>query len=269
MTSPGWRARLTGRAFASFLIPMLAAVALLYQGLAVVDISVGEGATLLIITGALAIAAVLGSVAALGGDRTRAIVFALTTVLLLDMTVHPSRLFDAVYPAHRLAARRDERRVADLHRIKNALDTYIRETGQLPEPALYGEGTGPQTFWAGMWDLSAADKNGDGHPFLDFLEARGVGVPLDPVNTAPDHSDPRSGSQYVYFVVPPEYQYQGGACEAWAGQSVYLLGITRFEARPARQPDATASPDCRCLWRDAPDFFRQYFAYLLCGTSPR
>ena len=265
MTSSNGRARVTSKAFASFAVPVLAAVALLYQGLAVVDISVAEPATLMVIGGALAIAAVLGLAAAFGGERTRVVVFAAMTVLLLDTTVHPSRLFDAMYPAERLAARRDARRVADLHRIKDALDAYIREAGPLPAPRAYGEGTGPATFWAGWWDLSAADGNSDGHPFLDFLEARGVRVPVDPLNTTPDPADPRLGNQYVYFIAPVGYLYQGGTCEAWAGKSAYLVGMTRFETEGAKRSEASATA-CRCLWRDAPDFFQQYFDYMLCGT---
>ena len=266
MTDRGWHSRLTATSLSSFLVPVLAAVALLYQGLAVVDISVGEAATLLVIGGTLTIAALFGVAAAFAGDRTRVVVFAVTTMLLLDVTVHPSRLFDAIFPAHKVAATRDERRVADLHRLKDALDTYIRETGPLPEPGLYGEGTGPQNFWAGFWDLSAADGDGDGHPFLDFLAATGVHVPLDPLNTTSDPTDPRLGSQYVYFVVPAGYPYQGGTCEAWSGKSAYLLGITRFETDRARRRDANVSAACRCLWRDAPDFFQPYFDYVLCGT---
>ena len=87
LTSSHGRARVTSKALASFLVPMLAAVALLYQGLAVVDISVAEPATLMVIGGTLAIAAVLGLAAAFGGERTRVVVFAATTVLLLDTTV--------------------------------------------------------------------------------------------------------------------------------------------------------------------------------------
>lgn len=258
--------RVDARRLTAFLVPVLAAVALLYQGLAVVDISVGEVATVLVIGGVLAIASVLGLAAALGGERTRVVVFAITTVLLLDITVHPSRLFDAIFPAERLAARRDARRVTDLRGLKEALDAYIRENGHVPEPRMYGESTGPQTFWAGWWDVSAVDGNGDGHRFLDFLEARGVRVPVDPMNTAPDPTDPRSGSQYVYFVAPVGYMYQGGTCEAWTGKSAYLLGITRFETDAAKRHAVNASSACRCLWRDAPDFFQQYFDYLLCGT---
>ena len=268
MTAPS-RIRLTGGALTSFLVPVLAAVAVLYQGLAVVDISLGEGATLLVIIGTLAFAAALGAVAAFGGERIRVIVFAVTTILVVDMALHPSRVFDAMYPAQRVAARRDARRVADLHRLKDALDADIRETGLVPEPSLYGEGTGPESFWARCWDVSTADQNGDGRPFLDFLAARGVRVPVDPLNTAPDPSDPRSGNQYVYFVAPPGYPYRGGTCEAWAGKSVYLLGVTRFEGKDPPRREANASSDCTCLWRDAPNFFQEYFDYVLCGASQR
>ena len=265
MTFSNDRGRLTPTAVASFLIPTLAAVALLYQGLASVDISVSESATMLVIGGILAVAALLGVAAAVGGERTRVIVFAAVTVLLLDVSVHPSRLFDAMYPTERLAARRDDQRVHDLHRIKEAIDAYIHEMGPLPEPREYGEGTGPETFWAGWWDVSASDGNGDGHFFLDFLEARGVRVPVDPLNTSADPTDPRVGHQYVYFVAPIGYRYQGGTCDAWAGKSAYVLGITRFESRAAKRSEVSALA-CRCLWRDAPDFFQQYFDYMLCGT---
>jgi hypothetical protein len=255
------------RGVASFLVPVLTTTALLYRGLAAVDVSLAEPATIAVICGVLAAGTMLGLLAARGGDGLRIVVFSVTTVLLADTTVHPSRIFDAF--ERRAAARRDARRVADLHRIKAALDTYARTVGPLPEPMRYGEGTGPQTFWPGWWDLSSADADGDGHPFLDFLEERGVRVPLDPVNKSANAVDPHLGSQYVYFVVPAGYDYQGGACQTWSNAWVFVLGITDLETESERPPRQITGSGCACLWQNAPDFFQQHFDYVLCGTFQR
>ena len=252
---------------ASFLVPVLTMTALVYRGLAAVEVSVGEPATLLVVFVVLAFGFVLGLAAAWGGDRVRILVFSLTTVLLIDMTVHPARLFDRL--ELRLARHRDAQRVADLKRIKDALDDYARRVGPLPEPTGYGEGTGPETFWPGWWDVSSTDGDNDGRPFLDFLEEHGTRVPLDPMNTTPIPADPRLGRQYVYFVAPSGYPYQGGACAAWSNKWVYVLAITDLETETVRPPEHAAGSGCRCLWRDAPDFFQQHFDYVLCGTFDR
>ena len=255
------------RGLAAFLIPMVAMAALLYQGLASADVSAGETATILVIAAAVALAALFGVAASLGGDSVRVLVFSLTTVLLLDLTVHPTRLLDAF--GHRLAARRDARRVTDLHRIKESLDTYLKTVGSLPEPIRYGEGAGPDTFWRGWWDLSSADGDSDGHPFLDFLEERGIRVPLDPLNTSPSSVDPRQGSQYVYVLIPAGYGYEGGTCDAWSNNWVYVLAITDLETESVRPPQQAKGSGCSCLWRTAPDFFQQHFDYVLCESFRR
>lgn len=255
------------RRLASFLVPVLAIVALLYRGLGAADISVRQPAALVVVGAGLALATMLGLIAAFGGDGSRVLVLCVTTVLLLDVTVKPSRLFAALEEG--AAERRDARRVADLHQIKTALDAYIRDVGRLPQPVLYGEGTGPATFWEGWWDVSSSDKNGNGRLFLDFLEERGVHVPVDPLNSTEVAADPRSGNQYVYFVAPPGYQYQGGACEAWRDRGVYLLAITDLELETARPPQRTPGSGCECLWQHSRDFFQRYFDYVLCGTFPQ
>ena len=251
----------------AFLVPILAVAALLYQGLVGLRITLTQPDSLIVLGAGLAIGVVAGLLAAVGGDWTRVLVLGATTVLLVDMTVHPSRLFDAMTPLHRLAPQRDADRVVELQRIRDALEAYIRDVGPLPSPAAYGEGTGPETFWAGWWDVSSTDGDGDGRYFLDFLEEHGgSGVPLDPLNVAPDPTDPRSGTQYVYFVVPPGYGYQGGVCPAWKDRSVYLLAISAFETAQPSIPETGRASSCDCLWRDKPGFFAEYFDYMLCGT---
>jgi hypothetical protein len=248
------------------LIPPLAIVGLLYQGIAGLQISLTQLETLLVVGGSLAIGVAAGLLAAIGGEWTRILVLSFTTVLFLDMAVHPSRLFDALTPSRRLAPARDAQRVADLHRIQEALEAYIRARGPLPTPDKYGEATGPETFWPGWWDLSAADGDGDGHYFLDFLiDLSLLDVPVDPLNVAPDPRDPRTGSQYVYFVVPPGYNYEGGACPVWKNRWVYMLAVSQFETETPRPFDS----NCQCLWRDKPDFFESHFDYMLCGTFQR
>ena len=256
---------------ASFLIPILAVVALLYQGLADLQIALMHSETQLIVGAGLAVAVTAGLLAALGGEWTRVVVLSATTVLILDITLFPSRLFETLAPSRRLAPARDARRVADLHQIRDALEAYIKNVGPLPTPRDYGESTGPQHFWSDWWDVSSVDGDGNGLYFLDFLFDRaGVPpVPLDPLNVAPDAVDPKSGSQYVYFVVPQGYTYEGGVCPAWQDQWVYMLAITRLEADPAERPEQTRASACDCLWRDKPNFFQEHFDYLLCGTFKR
>ena len=255
------------KGLASFLVPVLTMAALLYRGLAAVDVNVADPAALLVIGAALSIGVLLGLVAALGGDRLRILAFSLTTVIFVDMTVRPDRVFDAF--DRWATARRDAQRVANLHRIKDALDRYTETVGALPEPALYGEATGPNAFWPGWWDVSAVDGDGDGEPFLDFLAEHGIRVPLDPINRTTDPVDPRAGSQFVYFVVPAGYQYQGGACAAWSHKWVYVLAITDLETEASRPPQEAQGSGCDCLWRDAPNFFAQHFDYVLCGSFVR
>ena len=252
------------RRLASFLVPVLTVIALLYRGLDAVDVNIADTATIVLIAAALLLAAALGLAAARGGTVVRILVFGITTGLIIDMTVHPARFFTAL--EERAAARRDARRIEDLHRIQEALDGYARTVGRLPEPVRYGEATGPPTFWQGWWDVSSADGDKDGNPFLDFLEEHGIPVPLDPVNSSPDTSDPRVGRQYVYFVVPAANEYQGGTCSAWTGKGVYVLAITDLETEVARPPQRAAGSGCPCVWRDAPDFFQQHFDYVLCGA---
>lgn len=257
------------RRLGAFLVPTLTVVGLLYQGLAGLGIALLQRDVIVVAGACLAVGCVAGLIAAFGSESIRVVILSATTVLLLDMTVYPSRLFEALTPLHRLAPERDERRVADLHRIQDALEHYIQDVGPLPPPSEYGEGTGPQTFWADWWDLSSMDLDGDGRYFLDFLEdGGGLEVPLDPRNIAPQPDDPRSGHQYAYLLVPPGYEYQGGACGAWRNQWVYMLAIANFETAGPRTTELKARSGCECLWGESPDFFAKHFDYVLCGSFP-
>lgn len=253
---------------ACILAPVIGAAVLLYQALTELRIVLTQPETIAVVLGVLLLAAGLGAVAAFA-PRLRLYVLSALTVAFVDVALQPARMFDALTPGLRTPARRDQRRLADLHRLDRALRDYLRDVGPLPTPKQYGEGTGPRGFWEGWWDLSAVDGDRDGTYFLDFLADSGVlpEVPLDPRNETDDPRDPRSGSQYIYFVSPQGYRYQGGPCDRWQGRAVYMLAITRLETDAGEPVPETSN--CACLWRDSPDFFRQHFAYALCGSFVR
>jgi hypothetical protein len=251
---------------ASLCVPPLFAVVLLYRVLASLQVTVLRPETLLIAAGWLGGWCVLGLVAAFGGRVARGLVLGLVVLLWVDVTVQVSGVFEALTPASREVAARDGTRVADIRAIQAALERHLAEVGPLPRPADYGEGTGPAAFWEGWWDISTHDGNDDGRPFLEFLVDRGLmtAVPVDPLNQAPADDHPSRGQQYVYYVVPPGYDYEGGQCGSH-GQSTYLLGITDLERESSRPPADVAGSGCECLWRDSPNFFQQHFDFVVCG----
>jgi hypothetical protein len=187
---------------ASFLVPVLTAVILLYQVVTDLRIAVLQGATLWVIGLAMLAAAVAGLLAAFGPAVVRVGVLVACTLLFLDVSFHLSGAFDHLRPEGRTRVSRDEKRIADMHRIKAALDQYTARIGPLPSPMEYGEEAGVPSFWNQWWDISSRDGNQDGAPFLGFLTDAGIlpSVPVDPVNRSPD-GDPRHGQQYVYYLI--------------------------------------------------------------------
>ncbi|HEV7765571.1 MAG TPA: hypothetical protein VGQ76_11260 [Thermoanaerobaculia bacterium] len=253
---------------ASFLVPVLTAFALLYQVLGSLRIAVTHPATLPIIGITLAIAIAAGLLAALGPMWLRVGALALCAFVFIDVTFRLSDVFEHLRPELRRQAARDEQRVSDIRAIQAALEEHIARVGSLPIPTQYGEASGPQEFWKDWWDVSSEDRNADGRPFLEFLVDAGIlpSVPVDPVNQAAA-DDPRSGKQYVYFVVPPGYTYgTDGVCDARPNRWFYMLAITDIEGDLSRPPTTVAGSGCQCLWRDAPNFFQQHFDYVVCGT---
>ncbi len=264
--APGVGAPPRGRGrLASFLVPPLTVLALIYHVLASLQITVSRGETILVVAVALGMACVLGLAAAFGGSWVRTTVLSVVAVCWLDMALPLPTYFDPLAPATDAAAARDARRIADIETIRLALETHITEYGALPRPQAYGEGVGPVDFWERWWDLSADDENDDGRPFLEFLVDRGLllSVPVDPENIPSTDGHPGGGRQYIYFVTPADYVYEGGSCEANAGYSTYMLAVTEFETDEARSD--SPGTGCECLWRDKPDFFRQHFDFRVCG----
>jgi hypothetical protein len=251
---------------AALAVPLLTLGLLFYRALADLGVTVTLPEVRLVAFWVLALGAGLGLVAAFGPAWLRTSVLALMAVVWVDMALPVVHLAETLVPTVRIELSRDRQRITDIKLIKRALDTHIRDFGPLPRPAAYGEGTGPQSFWGGWWDFSTHDGNGNGRPFLDFLVERGLllSVPVDPLNVESASGHPSQGSMYVYFVVPPDYVYEGGVCEANAGASTYLLAATRLE-RPERLGADELGEGCSCLWRDAPEFFAQYFDFAVCG----
>ena len=249
-----------------FLVPVLTAVVLLYQVLSSLQIAVMHGATLAVIGITLAVAVAAGLLAAYGGSAIRVGVFVVCALVFLDVTFHLSGVFDHLRPEGRGRSSRDTKRLADIHRIQAGLEQYIARYGSLPMAREYGEATGPETYWQGWWDVSSEDKNQSGGAFLDFLVDGGImpSVPVDPVNTATD-DHPMNGTHYVYFLVPPKYDFSGGACDAQENRWHYMIAITDLEDEPERPPSKAKGSGCECLWRDKPNYFQHHFDYILCG----
>jgi hypothetical protein len=252
---------------AYFLVPVLTAVILLYQVLSSPQSAMTRGATLLVIGTALVVAVAAGLLAAFGPPIARVGVLAVCALLFLDLIFGVSGVFDRLQPAARERTSRDTQRLADIHRIKAGLEQYVARHGALPMAKDYGEGTGPDTFWKDWWDVSSSDGNKNGTPFLDFLVDGGImpSVPVDPVNEAMNN-DPKNGKQYVYLLVPPNYDFAGGACDARPNRWHYMVAITDLEDEPARPPLKATGSGCQCLWRDQPNSFQQHFDYILCGS---
>lgn len=163
------------------------------------------------------------------------------------------------------ALARDTRRVQDLKAINTAFQLYV-QNGNTPQPVYATPRLNSSPgFWDGWWDLSTNVSNGS---FMDFLQTSGVmaKVPVDPLNTPLGHNgQPHNpGNRYVYYVVPAGYIYQGGTCQNAA--NVYMLAITDLETEPRPPTNKFTEGRCDCLWTNAPDFFRSYFDYTICGT---
>lgn len=252
---------------ASFLVPVLLTLALLYYVLADLQVTVLRPDTLAVIGATLGTATLLGLVAAFAGTVGRTAVLSVMVVLWADMAFGVSPIFDELEPARRVVNARDRQRLRDVASIQAALERYIATVGPLPRPQDYQEGVGPSNFWENWWDVSTEDTNGDGNHFLDFLVTSGVmtSVPVDPINAPSSDRHPTRGSQYTYFVAPAGYNYRGGQCAENAGFSTYLIGVTDLERESDRPPSRVRGSGCACLWHERPDFFQHYFDYLVCG----
>lgn len=157
---------------------------------------------------------------------------------------------------------RDAKRISDIRNIQTALEYYIHIHGELPMPASYGEGSDSPHWWDTWWDVSGYDGDGDGNQFLDFLVDEGIftEVPVDPINT-PATNHPNEGYQYIYFIAPQGYPYEGGSCVADTG-GAYMLAIRDLETKGLGE----VGESCDCIWKNSPNFFAGAFDYLVCGT---
>ena len=253
---------------ATLFVPPLLAVTLLYHVLSELQVTVRHPATLTVIAVVVAGSAAAGLLATFAGTRGRVVLLSLCLLAYVDLAYPLPSLLDAITPSSRAVRARYAQRVGDVRRILAALRVYVERHGRLPMPASYGEGTGPETFWAGWWDVSSHDGDGDGTPFLDFLVDDGImpSVPVDPLNEPPDDAHPAQGRQYAFLVVPAGHAHQGGLCADYAATGAYVLGVTDLERQETRPPRRPAS-GCSCLWVDSPDFFAQYFDHVACGPA--
>ena len=114
-------------------------------------------------------------------------------------------------------AARDAKRLSDMKDIQTALAQYYAQNGHYENVYTYGEG-GP----CGGWDSSYNDNNGNGIPFVDFLETSGLieDVPTDSL----DSTTKSNCGNYAY------YRYNAGSysCPTAKG-NYYVLGIRNLE----------------------------------------
>lgn len=103
-----------------------------------------------------------------------------------------------------MKAANDARRVADIKRIRNAVEQYYMDKGAYPEARTNSS--------FGGWDVSC-----DGG-FIDVLVETGYleSMPHDPIEDATFH--------YRYYV------YNQGAYSCDGGSKYYVLGIRNFES---------------------------------------
>lgn len=86
---------------ASFAIPPLTAIILLYQVLANLQIALTRIETLLVAGLCLGLAIAAGGIAAFRGDKARIGVFTVSILLLLDVSIHLPAIFENLQPQHR------------------------------------------------------------------------------------------------------------------------------------------------------------------------
>lgn len=136
--------------------------------------------------------------------------------------------------SQRLAVSRDDRRVAELLAVRDAIEQYKLDTGAYPV------GRGNASY--GGWDVSH-----DGE-FLGVLVQAGYlsEMPRDPLNDANHH--------YRYF------RYNSGAFGCVAPEPFFVLGIRNFETAGARHKHVG---DFKCPLRD----WTSEFAYVTGGGA--
>jgi prepilin-type N-terminal cleavage/methylation domain-containing protein len=139
----------------------------------------------------------------------------------------------AVNPAEQRKKARDARRLSDMQSIMKAISLYSVQTGDgnLQMTSEYGESESVN----GGYDTSNIDNDGDGDPFIEFLQPYfGGGAPIDPVND-PAH-------KYLFFV----YSAGSYGCSAAKGK-FYVLMVRDMEMSANPHPK---SPGWSCPTRN-------------------
>lgn len=165
------------------------------------------------------------------------------------------------------ARARDSVRLQDMHNIELALQTYYYTKGEWPvvgssgkEDFYDGCPQQPDGELGGEWDRSNNEADGDGWPFIEFLDGTNRsnpqnyffpnGTPLDPLNWAKGDGCWIRGKDftYVYYKKPSGYV----DCKP-TGEYFYLLGISDLETSNGTH---SSSPGCPCgSWIDDWEWF--------------
>lgn len=159
-----------------------------------------------------------------------------TLVELIAVVLILAALAGVLVPrvSDRLAAARDARRLADIGRIRDAVERFFLDKGRYPAPA-------PNPAYGG-WDVS---NDGDLIPELveaGYLER----APADPLNT--------DAYAYRYYV------YSKSSYGCVGPGSYYVLGVRAFETPGYRDADSSSFG---CVGRD----WSTEFAYVTGGGA--
>jgi hypothetical protein len=162
---------------ASFAIPPVTAIILLYQVLANLQIALTRIETALVAGLCLGVAGVAGGFAAFGGNKVRVAVFTGSVLLLLDASIHLPAVFEKLQPQHRAIRARardfdgDGRSDVAVFRsssatwlvIQSSTDTAVQTDwgleGDIPVPGDYdGDGkTDLAVYRSGTWHVLASN----------------------------------------------------------------------------------------------------------------
>lgn len=182
--------------------------------------------------------------------------FTLVEILIVIGIITTLSLFALGAYVHVQRTGRDAKRIADLNKIKIALQAYYTQYGQYPgSTASYGESN------CSGWDTSYTDGDNDGNSFIDpLVEARILPkVPVDPLNSSASNCSghfPTPGPNYFY------YRYMGGegsfSCNS--KKPFIVLGVGDMESSDGTHPQ---SPGFKCLPGEGTRDWNENFEYVM------
>jgi len=135
---------------------------------------------------------------------------------------------------------RDSQRIADIKKIRIALQAYYTQNGQYPGPVSgYGESD------CSGWDTSFRDGDNDGNSFIDPLVEAGIlpKVPVDPINNRGTNCSGHGSSGPNYFY----HRYNPGTYGCSPNKHYVVFGVGDMETSNGAHSE---SPGFTCATRD-------------------